>query len=83
MNEQANVYQAISIPYACIGDFHKANELLEKAANCALATGKAGTIFSAKTYSFISPEDFLIINKEMKDSLKNYKLWDGTQLGAI
>jgi tetratricopeptide (TPR) repeat protein len=80
VDTQANVYQAIHIAYGCIGCLDKAKEVLEKAAHCALATGKAISIFTVKTYSFVSAEEFLIINREMLDALRTGRLWDGMLL---
>jgi hypothetical protein len=79
---QANMLQAIHIPYACLGKISIAIELLERARHCALAVGKTEPIFSVKTYTHLPSDEFLTVNEEMLFALKTKKLWDGTALPA-
>jgi len=79
---QANKLQAMHIPYACLGRLSIAKELLEKARRCASAVGKIDRLFSVKTYTNVSVEEFVAANDEMVSALDGLKLWDGMPLPA-
>jgi cellulose biosynthesis protein BcsQ len=80
VNAQANQFQAMHVAYACVGELEKAKQILMKAANCGLATGKALTIFSLKSYTYVSVDIFLEENKEMLSALQRGHLWDGMEM---
>ena len=77
---QANMLQAMHVPYACVGKVEKALEVLGRAEKCAELTGKVGKIFCVKTYTYISVDEFLAANEEMATALKSHRLWDGMLL---
>jgi hypothetical protein len=77
---QANMLQAMHIPYACLGRLSTARELLDRTKRCASAVGKTEKLFSAGTYSYMSVEEFLALNEEMLTALDAGRLWDGMQL---
>jgi hypothetical protein len=80
MPVQANFCQAMHIAYACLGRIDIAKKLLERAEHCALAAGKGSNIFSVKTYGYVSIQDFLLVNKDMRTALENNQLWDGLKI---
>ena len=71
------MFQAMHIPYACLGHGQKAMDLLAKAEKCVLLAGKVGNVFSVKTYTYVSVEEFLASNQEMVTALRSGRLWDG------
>jgi MinD-like ATPase involved in chromosome partitioning or flagellar assembly len=77
---QANMLQAIHIPYACLGKTLIALDFLERAQRCGVAVGKTEPIFCVKTYTYLTAEEFLPVNEEMIAALKAGKLWDGMGL---
>ena len=77
---QANMFQAMHIPSACLGRIEVAMQLLARSQRCAAAIGKAETIFCAKTYSYLPSDEFMAVNEEMAAALKAGQLWDGMPL---
>lgn len=83
LTDQANILQAMHIPYACVGNLARAKELLSKASLCANNVGKSETIFCVKTYTSLGVEEFMAVNREMLLALESNFLWDGMKLPVL
>jgi tetratricopeptide (TPR) repeat protein len=75
---EANIAQAIHIPYACVGNLTSARDVLHKAAEIARPISEA--IFSVLTYEFVSKDQFLEDNERCLAALDDGRLWDGMLL---
>ncbi len=77
---QANCFQAIHIAFALTGKFERANSALAKANQAAGLLSGVEEVFTVKSYTDVSVEDFLRINTEMMRALDASHLWDGTPI---
>ena len=77
---QANVFQAMHIPYALVGRTSDAVELLNKAKGSGERVSETQSIFLLKTYRFGPPRQFLADNTDMLASLYKGTLWDGCKI---
>ena len=77
---QANMLQAMHIPYACLGRLSTSRELLNRAKRCASVVGKTEKLFCVGPYNSLSVEEFLHVNAEMLSALDSNRLWDGMPL---
>ena len=75
-----NHMQSMHIPFALVGDFEKARQLLQQVRELASAVSPRERIFSVVSFTDIPADQLLIQNKEMLDALDVGKLWDGTPL---
>jgi cellulose biosynthesis protein BcsQ len=74
---QANHWQAMHIPFALTGDLEAARSALIKARMAAELLGAAEDIFTVKTYTEVSVQEFVANNDEMLAALEQGRLWDG------
>ncbi len=77
-----NQMQAMHIPYALLGDFDRARQLLQQIQDLATTVSPRERIFSVATYSEIPADQLLLQTKEMLEALDAGKLWDGTPIPA-
>jgi cellulose biosynthesis protein BcsQ len=73
-----NQLQAIHVAYACIGSSDRAIELLTDVHRLAATVSPRERLFSVALYEYVSKDEFMRLNKEMKSSLEGLsQLWDG------
>lgn len=77
---RANQAQAMHIAYACTGDLAKADSLLEDTAKVLQQASPQERVFCVADYDYLPLRQFLIRNREMKDSLARSELWDGMKI---
>ncbi|MEO8616312.1 MAG: tetratricopeptide repeat protein [Luteolibacter sp.] len=78
---RANQTQAMHIAYACTSNLAKADSLLEETAKVLQQASPQERVFCVADYDHLPLRQFLIRNREMKDSLARGELWDGMKVG--
>lgn len=79
----ANLWQAIHIAYAMVGDVPTAKECLRKALKAAEAVNDIEIIFSARDYRSVNRDEFKATTEELLAALDRGELWDGMKLPPL
>jgi tetratricopeptide (TPR) repeat protein len=76
-----NQLQAMHVAYACVGDFVRAVDLLTEVERLSASVSPRERLFSVALYDYMSRDEFMKLNREMKASLQGEsQLWDGMTL---
>lgn len=78
--DRLNYLQAMHIPYACAGNIDRALNLLSEVEKLALHVSPRERVFCVATYDRVNRDEFLTINRQMREALERGELWDGMKL---